>query len=185
MGENYDRLSDKIQSHLKQIIKTSGLPDTEDALDLMAKGWLGKEQAFEEQVTNRNMEVVDSVSKDEELGFVVMTYSGSLLTFGPGDEGGRSAEYVSIGMRQDVPDTAKKEESILAEDVQVDDVVSFESGPIKQSSAVFKIAVVQEDLEPEEQNELLAEVTQVLTEDFLEVNKTTMAETEDLDQDEE
>ena len=92
MGENYDRLSDKIQSHLKQIIKTSGLPDTEDALDLMAKGWLDKEQAFEDQVTNRNMEVVDSVSKDEELGFVAMTYSGSLLTFGPADEGGRSAE---------------------------------------------------------------------------------------------
>ena len=185
MGENYDRLSDKIQSHLTQIIKTSGLPDTENALDIMAKGWLDKEQAFEEQVTNRNMEVVDSVSKDEEQGFVVMTYSGSLLTFGPTDEGGRSAEYVSIGMRQDVPDIAKKEESILAEDVQVDDVVSFESGPIKQSSAVFKIAVVQEDLDPEEQNELLSEVTQVLTEGFLEVNKTTMAKTEDLVQGEE
>jgi hypothetical protein len=113
-----------------------------------------------------------------------MTYSGSLLTFGPAGEEGRSAEYVSIGMRQDVPDTAKKDESVLAEDVQVDEVVSFESGPIKQSSAVFKIAVVQEDLEPEEQDELLSEVTQVLTEGFVEVNKTTFAETEDLAQDE-
>jgi hypothetical protein len=48
----------------------------------------------------------------------------------------------------------------------------FTKGPIQKSSPIFKVAVPPEELEPEEQLELLTDVTQVITEDFVEVNKT-------------
>jgi hypothetical protein len=174
MGENFDKLSDTIKRHLRQIIKTSGLPEGDDSLELLAQGWLEKEQAFDDQVLERRMEIVESVPRDEEQGFLLMTYSGSLLTFGPLQGEGRMAEYTSIGLRQDVPETAEEEVAVLAEDVNLDDVVKFEKGPVKQSSPVFKIAMAPEEMDAEEQMELLSDVTQVLTEDFLEVNKTTV-----------
>jgi 23S rRNA G2445 N2-methylase RlmL len=86
----------------------------------------------------------------------------------------RKAEYASIGLRQDVPETAAKDDSRLAEDIRIDGEVAFAAGPIKQSSPVFKIAVPMEDMEAEEQEELLSQVTQLLAEEFVEVNKTIM-----------
>ena len=40
MGENFEQLSDTIQDHLRQIVKTSGLPANEESLELLARGWL-------------------------------------------------------------------------------------------------------------------------------------------------
>jgi len=176
MAENFAQLSETIQKHLRQIIKTSGLPENEESLELLARGWLEKERAFDEQVLERNMEIVESVSRDEEQGFLLMTYSGSLLTFGPLQETGRRAEYTSIGLRQDVPETAEADEAVLREDINLDQVVMFETGPVKQSSPVFKIAMAPEQMDAEEQMDLLSDVTQVLTEDFVEVNRTMVSE---------
>jgi len=105
-----------------------------------------------------------------------MTYSGSLLTLGPMVEGERQAEYTSIGLRKDVPDSAGDKSASLAEDVRIDEPVVFSKGPIRKSSAVFKIAVLKEHLEPKEESERLSEATQILSEDFVEVNKTIIAE---------
>jgi len=176
MGENFEQLSDTIQDHLRQIVKTSGLPANEESLELLARGWLEKEKAFDDQVLERSMEIVESVSTDEEQGYLLMTYSGSLLTFGPLQGETRRAEYTSIGLRRDVPETAEEDASVLGQDIELDDVVRFEKGPVKQSSPVFKIAMAPEQMEPAAQIDLLSEVTQVLTEDFLEVNKTIVTE---------
>lgn len=48
----------------------------------------------------------------------------------------------------------------------------FEKGPIQQSSPIFKIAVSSEELEADEEEALLTQVTVDITEEFVEVNKT-------------
>jgi len=171
-----DQVSEKIQNHIRQLIKTSGLPDSEESVEAIARGWLEKKASFEEQVEERNMEEVECLEGDYQNGCLLMTYSGSLLNIGPLVDGVRKAEYASIGMRQDVPESAEEENSRLDGNIEVDSSVTFIHGPIKKSSPIFKIAVPAEDMEAEEQEELLSEVTRLLTEDFVEVNKTIILE---------
>ena len=123
-----------------------------------------------------NMEEVEFLERADERGALVMTYSGSLLKIGPLLEGGRKVEYASIGLRKDVPELASKEGSELETDVEVDADVRFSVGPIRKSSPVFTIAVLNEELSPDEQEEKLAQATQLLTREFVEVNKTLSVE---------
>ena len=118
------------------------------------------------------MTEVDEFGTEEERGALFLTYSGSLLTIGPLVEQKRAVEYTSIGIRQDVPEQASAEATTLDGDVSVDSIAKFSNGPIRTSSAIYMIAVAAEELAPEEEGELLAEVTKVLAEDFIEVNKT-------------
>ena len=167
-----DQISEKVQDHIRQLIKTSGLPDTEESIEAIAQGWIEKKASFEEQVDERNMEMVESFAGDDEKGCLLMTYSGSLLNIGPLVDGVRKAEYRSIGIRHDVPESAEEENSVLSGDIELDSSVTFSSGPIKKSSPIFKIAVPAENMETGEQEELLSDITKMLTEDFVEVNKT-------------
>ena len=176
MGESFAKVSEEVQNHLKQLAGSVVLPEGEDALELLSSGWLDKEAAFSNQVKEENLEEVDSFSLEEAKGGLIMTYSGSLLTIGPMGEEGRNVEYVSIGLRTDVPESARKEGSVLKEDVILGEPAVFETGPISKSSPVYKIAVVREEMPIEEEEELLSGVTQVLTDEFVEVNKTLIFE---------
>jgi len=171
-----DQVSEKVRNHIRQLIKTSGLPDSEESIEAIAQGWLEKKASFEEQVEERNMEEVEYLAGYDQKGCLLMTYSGSLLNIGPLVDGVRKAEYASIGMRQDVPESAEEENSRLDGGIELDKSVTFTPGPIKKSSPIFKIAVPAENMEAEEQEELLSEVTRLLTEDFVEVNKTIILE---------
>ena len=51
-------------------------------------------------------------------------------------------------------------------------IVDFLVVPIKKSSPVYKIAVVRDEMPIEEEEELLSDVTQILMDEFVEVNKT-------------
>ncbi len=176
MGESFAKVSEEVQNHLKQLSGSVVLPEGEDALELLSSGWLEKEAGFLTQVEEENLEEVDSFSHDETRGGLIMTYSGSLLTIGPMGEDGRNVEYVSIGLRTDVPDSARKEGSVLQEDVILGEPAVFKKGPVLKSSPVYKIAVVKEDMSPEDEEELLIGVTQVLADEFAEVNKTLIFE---------
>jgi hypothetical protein len=103
---------------------------------------------------------------------MLMTYSGSLITVGPLMDDGRSVEYRSIGIRNDVPASADADVTNLTGNVEVDASASFTNGPIEKSSPVFRIALISDEMEEEEQEELLTEVTKILTESFVDVNKT-------------
>jgi hypothetical protein len=138
---------------------------------MIARGWLDKKELFENQLAEMNMAEVEELDQNDEQGCLAMTYSGSLLNIGPVIEGGRTVQYASIGLRQDVPETATKEGSQLASDVQVGEPVRFSPGPIQSSSPIFKIAVTTGDLEPEEQEEQITKATMILAEGFVEVNK--------------
>jgi hypothetical protein len=176
MGENFDQLPDKVKEHVRQITKQSGHPDTDESLEMISKGWLEKKNIFEEEISKKGMEEIDSMEQSDERGCLAMTYSGSLLNIGPLTDEGRKVSYASIGLREDVPAMAEKAGAQLESSVTVDAVVSFSGGPIKSSSPLFKIAVSKEDLEAEEQEELINEVTQILAEEFVDVNKTMIVE---------
>lgn len=170
--ETFNTLSELIQNHIRQIAKTSGLPEGDETLEALANAWVEKQQCFEDGVSENNLEEVDFFSKDTEKGALALTYSGSLITIGPLADGTRRAEYTSVGLRTDVPGSALEENAILGTDIEKDAIVVFEKGPIHQSSPIFKIAISTEDLENDEEEALLTQVTQDITEEFVEVNKT-------------
>ncbi|MFP4374922.1 MAG: hypothetical protein ACLFPO_11365 [Spirochaetaceae bacterium] len=176
MGEYLDQVPEKVRDHIRQITKTSGMEDTEESVELMAKGWLDKQEAFQNKLDELNMEGVDEFGADEERGALLLTYSGSILKIGPILDGVRQAEYVSIGLRRDVPESAANDESVLEDDVAVDDVATFETGPIRKSSPIFKIAVNRDAMEAAEEEEKLTSATQIISEEFVEINKTMAVE---------
>ena len=176
MGENFDSVAPQVQEHLKSLIKTAGLPDTEESLEQLAQGWLEKQAAFHEQTKANEMEEADRLELENGRGALIMTYSGSLLTIGPETEEGRAVQYASIGLRRDVPEFLEKEGSVLSADVTRDASVTFEVGPIKSSSPVYAIAVATEEMAPEEEEKLLSQVTMMVADDFVEVNKTLVDE---------
>ena len=176
MGEYLDQIPEPIRAHIRQITSTSGLPAGEESVEMIAQAWLEKKRIFEEQLAGNKLEEVETFAADEAGGALILTYSGSLLTVGPLVDDVRRVEYSSIGLRTDVPQSAANDASVLSADAEVDQVAEFEAGPIRRSSAVFKIAVAREELEPEAEAQLLSDVTQVLTEEFVEVNKTVIRE---------
>ncbi len=168
----FNALSPVIQNHVKLISKTSGLPVNDETYELLASAWMDKKQCFEDALAENSLEETAFFDKDNARGALVLTYSGSLLNIGPLVAGKRRAEYTSIGLRTDVPDSAVEESALLSADIEIDSPAAFSKGPIQQSSPVFKIAITTADLTSGEEEELLTRISQEVTEDFVEVNKT-------------
>ena len=171
MGETLDQLPPEIRVHIKAITQSAGLPDTDESFEKIAQGWVEKKKIFEEQIAESGMIEVDNLAADDEKGAVVLTYSGSLILIGPLVEGFRKAGYNSIGIRKNVPDSLIKESSKLAADININAPIEFETGPVKSTSSIFKIAVCKEDLPVEDQETKISEVTVIMTSEFVDVNK--------------
>ncbi len=176
MAEYFDELDPKVADHISSLRKSVKIEDDGEALETLARAWKEKEDAFVHQILVRKMEMVDEFDPyDENGGVLLLTYSGSLLSVGPIVDGKRTATYASIGMREDVPEFAESEDAVLDAMVQAGESVKFKSGPVKSSSPIYKMAVFSDELEAEDEEEQLAEVTQILAEDFTEVNRTIIA----------
>ncbi len=178
MGEFLDQIPGDIQQHIKDLSKASGVGEDEESVEKMAQAWLEKKDCFESKISEQDMEEVESFSKDEEKGALVLTYSGSLLNVGPLVDDVRNVEYTSVGIRTDVPQTASGDNAKLAGDIIVGKGADFEVGPVKTTSAIHKIAVCKEELSPEEQEETLSNATVMLSEDFVKINQTIIADEE-------
>ncbi len=176
MGEFLNQIPVLVQDQLKDITKTSGLQNTEESVEMMAKAWIEKKEAFEDRIGSMKMEECDTLSKDEERGALVLTYSGSLISIGPLVNGVRTAEYTSIDLRGDVPRSAKKDDSSIGADVKIDAPLLFDKGPLKSSSPVFKIAMFTEDMSAAEEQKQIKKATVILTDDFAKINKTIILE---------
>lgn len=184
MGEFLEQIPENIRGHIKDITRSSGLPDSEESIEKIAEGWLEKKNALENKSSDMNMEEVEYLEKDDEGGALVLTYSGSLVTIGPLNEGSRKVEYASIGLRYDVPDLLSKDDCILGSDVMIGEEIVFDKGPIKKTSPIFKILVVKDELSIEEEEEHIKEAATLIMDDFIEVNKTMMLEEDEEDEEE-
>jgi hypothetical protein len=111
------------------------------------------------------------LGREDTQGCLAMTFSGSLLAIGPLREDGRRVQYASVGLRQDVPEAAVREGSRLAADARAGEPAQFAPGPIQSSSPLFKIAVTAEDVDLDKQEERITRATQILTQEFVEINK--------------
>ena len=144
MGEYFDQVPATIQDHIKAIAKDVKAAEGEDAIEKVAQAWLDKKSVFENKIAEMDMEEVDFLGKDDEQGALVLTYSGSLVNIGPVIEDQRHCTY------------------------------AFETGPVKSTSNIFKIAVCKGDLSAEEQEENFTRAATIIEEEFVEVNKTIM-----------
>ncbi|HBE03828.1 MAG: hypothetical protein A2096_16805 [Spirochaetes bacterium GWF1_41_5] len=171
-----ENLPDTVREHIKKITKTSGLPDTEESVEKIAEAWLEKKKIFEEKTAEEKMEETAGFDADEERGCLVMTYSGSLVSIGPKNNGAREAVYTSIGLRQDVPSVSSSKDAVLKQNIVCDDIVAFSKGPVKSTSQIFKIAVCSADLSAKEQAAQVTQVTRILQDEFLNINKTIISE---------
>lgn len=171
MGEILGQLPPEIQVHIKGITKSSGLSDDDESYEKIAQAWVDKKKIFEDQIAENGMIEIDTLPFDDEKGAVALTYSGSLVLIGPIIDGFRKAGYNSIGIRKNVPDSMVKENSKLASDININSPIEFEVGPVKSTSSIFKIAICEGEIEVAEQEEKISEVTVILTDEFVDVNK--------------
>lgn len=175
MGEYFDQLDEKVAEHLRSLTAAVDAP-ADEALELLAQAWVEKEEIFAKKIIEEKMELVDIFDPDEDKGGVLMlTYSGSILSVGPEGRNGRTTSYVSIGIRTDVPEMAEADDGELAGKVSTGEKAEFVRGPIQASSPIYKIAIFSDEMDAEEEEELLAEVTQLLADDFAEVNRTIIS----------
>lgn len=170
---SFSDLDISIQDHIKRnILAPNDMADSDENKEMMAKAWLEKEKSFLDESNGIGMEETREYSATEPSAALLLTYSGSLIGIGPIEEGKRKVIYSSIGNRKDVPEEAVSEESIIDKDIAIGAEAVFQGGPIKQSSRIYKIAVMQKKLSIEDQKESVSEATKIISEEFADVNKT-------------
>ncbi len=175
MGGNFESLDPAIKEHLRLIRESSGLPEGSVSLELLSEGWHDKEKAFDDQVRSMGMTNAENCN-DSARGFLALTYSGSLVAVGPEDNGRRRAVYVSIDRRRDVPSRAESDDAVLGASVSCGQEIVFDRGPVKKSSAVYRLALLPAALASIDQNERLEEATMALTKEFQAVDETRFDE---------
>jgi nucleoid DNA-binding protein len=176
MPEYTSQLTPAIRAHLNGLIRTSGLPETQESLEQMARAWFQKKAMFEGQVKALNMRELERFSADDARGALLLTWSGSLLSAGPrkADAGGRAMEYASIDMRIDVPHLARSDRGDLEADIAPGEIARLRGGPIAHTSPLLSIVACDPSIAPEEQEKRIREATIFLTNGFIQINRTVV-----------
>jgi nucleoid DNA-binding protein len=180
MGTHFEQIPEAIQHHIQEVTKSSGLPFSDESVDLIAEAWLEKRNLFDEQTRLLHMEEIDSLAQESDRAAIMLTYSGSLVALGVPRDGRRWAEYASIGLRKDVPAVASAEHAMVAGELIRGRGVEFIEGPIKKSSPLLKIAVCGEEVSPADQDTRIREATIFLTNGFVKINRTLIITDEKL-----
>jgi nucleoid DNA-binding protein len=118
------------------------------------------------------MRELPSLAEDDPRGALLLTYSGSLVSVGPLEAGGRRVEYASIELRTDVPRLAVMESSRLEGGMSVDSEARFSPGPVRSTSSLLLIAACDPSVPREEQARRIREATIYLTNGFVKINRT-------------
>jgi nucleoid DNA-binding protein len=167
-----NNLPEYIKRHLESVLKSSGMPDTQDSYDKISKIWVEKKEMFEAQTKNLDMIEVESFEIEDKRAILMLTFSGSLVSLGPLSNDKRWLEYASIKLRNDVPDIVQTEKVIIDENIINNRGIIFKEGPIKNTSAVFKITTFNEDVPIDEQEKRIREATIFLTNGFIKINRS-------------
>lgn len=181
MGENLGKIPEHIHDHIRRITEQAGLPDTPESVERIAAAWLEKSEIFDAKLDEYRMQPVAEFPPDDGRGALALTYSGSIVAIGPlhggsGERNTRFAAYSSIGLRNDVPSSATHDATELAGPIKTDEQLEFRKGPVQRTSPIYRIAVSINQLSAPEENQRLLEATQVIAEEFAEVNKTIVSD---------
>ncbi len=172
MGEYTGKLDATIRAHLAGLVRGSGLPDTEESLETMARAWVEKKRMFEGQIKALDMEDLAVFRPDDPRGALLLTYSGSLVSVGPLTGEGRTIEYASIELRTDVPHLGLAKGAALSAGLVLATEARLRGGPVETTSPLLKIAACKEDVSAEEQEKRIREATIFLTNGFVTINRT-------------
>jgi nucleoid DNA-binding protein len=174
MPQYASQLTAAIRSHLNGLIRSSGLPETQESLEEMARVWFEKKAMFEGQVKALDMRELERFSADDPRGALLLTWSGSLLSMGPrkAEGDGRAMEYASIDLRIDVPHLAKSDGGSVDGDLATGEVATLRGGPIAHTSPLLSIVACDPAVPPEEQEKRIREATIFLTNGFIRINRT-------------
>ncbi|AEJ61723.1 histone family protein DNA-binding protein [Spirochaeta thermophila DSM 6578] len=173
----FDRLPYEIQRQIEMLLQEQDPAVRDELKERYALAWEKKFQLFTSQTQSLGMQMLGRVEADDPRGLIILTYSGSLISLGPVREDRRWLEYASIKFRSDVPESIRAEDVRLAAPVEEGKTASFEGSALKQSSAVYKIAVCDPSLAPAEQERRVREATIYLTNGFVKINRSTMPAT--------
>ncbi len=168
-------ISAPIRAHLAALVRSSGLPDTEESLQRMGAAWLSKKRMFEDQARALDMQELASLPAADPRGALLLTWSGSLVSLEPPGTAGRHGEYASIELRMDVPHLVLLDSVDFPQGLAVDKEAEFSQGPLRRTSALLKIAACDPRLPAEEQARRIREATIYLTSAFVKINRTVAA----------
>lgn len=180
MKENssFSSLPLPIQKQLLWIAAEQNRKDDPQFIEDLTGVWEKKASLFLEQIKAVNLELVDSVSRDDMRGVMILTYSGSLLSIGPvfqtatNVNNSRWIEYSSIKLRTDVPDIVSEWDAVIAADFATGTSVKLDNSRISSTSPAYLIAVCPPNLDEEEQDKRVRESTIYLTTGFMKFNRT-------------
>jgi nucleoid DNA-binding protein len=176
MTDQFNELPPRIQSHLKRLTESSELPPGDESLARITENWTTKERLFQEQVEALDMRREERFASDDPRGALLLTYSGSLVTLGPLAENGRSFEYASIKLRNDVPGIVREEGVGVAKELECEKPAAFTGSTIEHTSELLTIASFDPSLEGAEQSERLRQATIFLTNGFVKANQSLSVE---------
>lgn len=165
------KIPENILKHLQFVVRSFGLGQDDETIQMLADSWKEKEEIFEDKMIKMGMEEVGSFEKDDERAALALTFSGSLVSIGPLVDGSREIDYTSIGLRKDVPESLTEENCSLKDDIEAEKSIEIEGGTIKSTSQIFKIVVAPDSLNADEQEELIDEAKTVIIDTFVDMNQ--------------
>ncbi len=175
MGMILAQLPDKIQKHLSAILANTEMPKNDESLEVLAQNWIEKRNSFDTMIKSLAMHEENSLAAADTRAMLLLTYSGSLIGVGPDRGDGRWMEYASIKLRANVPDIVAVEKTAVQDMVAVDATATFTEGKIKSTSALFKIAVCDPNVDLNEQEKRVKEAMIFLTNMFVKLNRQSFA----------
>ncbi len=167
-------LPEVVEDHLKRLYEksTGEWVSQEGALDRLRDTWAEKDRLFGEQARLLGLEEVETVDSGDERGMLLLTYSGSLVSLGPGSS--RWMEYASVKLRTDVPDIIRVDSTRLDAEIGPGKSARFTDGPVKHTSALYRLVACPADLAAREQDTRIREATVFLTNSFVHLNRSLM-----------
>lgn len=171
-------LPESIQKHLLGLAKEQERLDDSGYLQTLADVWGQKEELFRKQAQAVKLELVDSVSRKDTRGMMVLSYSGSILCIGPvfltstNINFSRWVEYSSIKFRTEVPDIIMEKNATIESDLSVGKSVALGNSKLKATSPAYLVAVCPEGLNEEEQDKRIRESAVFITAGFMKYNQT-------------
>ena len=170
--EVFDSLPEEIRKQIDAMSKASETPKLPDIRERLAMNWLEKFELFKSQTKLLEMFEEGSLPETVGRGLVALTFSGSLISIGPRIAGERWLEYVSIALRSDVPDIVSSQAVAIKGPVNQKEVLAFERGPIKATSAVYRVALCAPQISVDEQDKRIREAAIFLTHSFMKINRS-------------
>jgi hypothetical protein len=163
-----------VLEHCKSLLKDSNLPQSEDSLDKVIENWLFKKAVFNKLQDHWDLSRAEELSADNVNAFLALTLSGSILGMGPAVLGQRELFYSSLKMRTDVPQVVHATDAVITGEIALNQSIYFSKGPIRQTSPIIDIGVIQDEPDLNRQLKKIKNVNDLLLDDFIEVQKTVM-----------